>query len=115
MTYLRGMKPSRKQQALQKTLQLVQSLKKLEESGALRINAETREVHLVKELFWDGKDLAWKKNFTANLYLLMERHLEKHTGQPFHLFSINLDTKEKGEYITSYLPDLKACKDILEI
>lgn len=115
MTFNRGKKVSRKTIALNHTLRLVQDLKTLEEKGALHINEETREVHLVREIFWDGKDEKWKRNFTANLYMLMERHLEKYTGQPFHIYAIDLDKKERGEYITSYFPSIKECKPILDL
>lgn len=113
MNYLRGKKVSRKTKALRATLQLVQNLKLLEEKGALHINEETREVHLVRELFWDGKDEKWRRNFTANLYLMMERHRDTATGLPYHIYAIDLDKKERGEYITSYLPDLRECKPII--
>jgi hypothetical protein len=112
MTFNRGKKPSRKTLAIQQTLKLVSDLKLLEEKGALHINEETREVHLVREIFWDGKDEKWRKNFTANLYMLMERHLPKHTGEPFHIYAIDLEKKERGEYITSYIPNTKTCKEL---
>ena len=112
MSHTRGKKLSRKQKAIHQSLQMVQSLKTLQDKGALKIDPETREVWIVREIFWDGKDLNWRKNFTANLYFLMERHLDKHTGKPFHIFSIDLDTKEKKDYITSYFPELKVCKEM---
>ncbi|WBL42397.1 hypothetical protein PBT90_16800 [Algoriphagus halophytocola] len=109
MSYTRGMKVSKTQKAIRESMQLVEHLKLLEEKGALHLDREKREVHLVREIFWDGKDLTWRKNFTANLYFLLERHLDKHTGQPFHIYAINIDTKERAEYITSYLPLEKKC------
>lgn len=113
MAYLRGMKVSKTQKAIRASHQLVQNLKKMEESGALHLDREKREIHLVRQIFWDGKDLAWRRNFTANLYFLLERHLDKNTGQPFHIYNIDIDTKERAEYIASYLPAEKKCKELL--
>jgi hypothetical protein len=113
MSYLRGKKVSRQKIALQKTLALVQSLKELEEKGALHINEQTREVHLIREIFWDGKNEKWKRNFTANLYTMIERHNKVATGQPYHIYAIDIDKKERGAYITSYIPSQKGCKEIL--
>lgn len=115
MSHTRGKKVSRQKIALQRTLELVQNLKQLEEKGALHINEQTREVHLIREIFWDGKDEKWRKNFTANLYIMIERHNKVATGQPYHIYAINLEKKERGEYITSYLPSIKDCKPILDL
>jgi hypothetical protein len=113
MTFNRGKKVSRQKIALQRTLELVQNLKLLEEKGALHINEETREVHLVREIFWDGKDLKWKRNFTANLYTMIERHNKMATGQPFHIYAIDIEKKERGAYITSFIPEKNKCQEIL--
>ncbi len=113
MTYLTGKKVSKKKIAIQKTVELVQSMKLLEEKGALHMNEKTREVHLVREIFWDGKDEKWKKNFTSNLHMLMERRLDKSSSLPIHIYAIDLDKKERGAYITSYFPAFKLCKPIL--
>ncbi len=113
MTFNRGKKISRESIALRQTLELVQNLKLLEDKGALHINEETREVHLVREIFWDGKDQKWKKNFTGNLYTMIERHNKKSTGLPYHIYAIDIEKKERGAYITSYIPGKNKCEQIL--
>lgn len=115
MSFNRGKKISRETIALRRTLELVQNLKLLEERGALHINEETREVHLVREIFWDGKDRKWKQNFTDNLYTMIERHNKKSTGLPYHIYAINLDKKERGGYITSYIPSTRQTKELLSL
>lgn len=112
MTFNRGKKISRESIALRQTLALVQNLKLLEEKGALHINEETREVHLVREIFWDSKTDKWKQNFTGNLYTMIERHNKKSTGLPYHIYAIDLDKKERGEYITSYLPSERKTREL---
>lgn len=112
MSFNRGKRIPKSKIALQKTLALIQSLKQLEEKGALHINEETREVHLIREIFWDGKDERWRRNFTANLYTMMERHNKVVTGQPYHIYAIDMDKKERGEYLTSYVPSQNACKQL---
>lgn len=113
MAFNRGKKISRQTIAIRKTLELVQNLKLLEEKGALHINEETREVHVVREIFWDGKDEKWRRNFTANLYTMIERHNEKLTGQPYHIYAIDIEKKERGDYITSYVPSTRETKELL--
>lgn len=114
MSFNRGKKISKSKISLQRTLALIESLKELEEKGALHMNEQTREVHLVREIFWDGKDEKWRKNFTSNLYMLMERRLERSSSEPFHIYAIDLDKKERGAYITSYVPLEKKCREILK-
>lgn len=113
MTFNRGKKVSRQTIALRKTMELVQNLKLLEEKGALHINEQTREVHLVREIFWDGKDEKWQRNFGANLYTMIERHNKVATGQPYHIYAIDLDKKARGEYIISYIPSERGFKQLL--
>jgi hypothetical protein len=114
MTFNRGKKPSKKKLILQKTLKLIQSLQKLEEAGALHINHDTREVHLIRSMFWDGKADYWKLNFCRNCHMLMERHEEKKSTLPIHFYDIDLDKKERGDYLTSFLPEFGVFKEILE-
>lgn len=66
---------------------MIQSLKTFEDKGELKIDPETKEAWIVREIFWDVKDMNWRKNFTANLYFLIERRLNKHAGKPFQLIS----------------------------
>lgn len=113
MSYTRGKKPSKKNLILQKTLQLVQSLKKLEEAGALHINRDARQVHLVRSMFWDGKADSWKLNFCRNCHFLMERHQDIKSTLPVHFYDIDLDKKQRGNYLTSFLPDLAVFKELL--
>lgn len=61
------------------------------------------------EIFWDGKDEKCERNFTANLYIMIERHNQVATDKPYHIYAIDLEKKERGEYITSYLPLEKKC------
>lgn len=113
MTFNRGKKISRQTIAIRKTLELVQNLKLLEEKGALHINEETREVHLVRQIFWDNKDEKWRQNFTANLYTMIERHNKELTNQPYHIYAIDVEKKARGEYITSYVPSTREVLKIL--
>lgn len=115
MSHSRGKRIPKSRIVLQKTLALIQSLKELEEKGALHINEQTREVHLIREIFWDGKDEKWIRNFTANLYTMIERHNKVVTGQPYHIYAIDMNKKERGEYLTSYIPSLRECKPLLAL
>lgn len=114
MSFRFGKKPSKQKQIVNKTMALLQGLQKLEEAGALHMNKQDREVHLLRELFWDQKPFTWKQNFTNNLHVMMDRHLDKYSDDPIHLYAIDIEKKCRGVYLTSYLPDLKSCKVILK-
>lgn len=103
-----SLKPKRvtkKDKIVTNTLKLIQSLKELEEKGALHINKESREIHLVREIFWDGKDEKWRKNFLKNCHFLMERHEKENSKLPIQVYAIDIDKKQRGEFITRYLPE----------
>jgi hypothetical protein len=101
---LKPKKTSKKQKIVTETLKLIQSLKELEEKGALHINKETREIHLVREIFWDGKDEKWRINFLKNCHFLMERHEKEKSNLPIQVYAIDLDKKERGEFLNLYTP-----------
>lgn len=107
---LKPKKPSKSQKIVTHTIKLIQSLKELEEKGALHINKETREIHLVREIFWDGKDEKWRTNFLKNCHFLMERHEKQNTNLPIHIYAIDIDKKERGEFLTSFMPEGKKFK-----
>ncbi|WPR75288.1 hypothetical protein [Algoriphagus sp. NG3] len=58
------MEVSKTTKAIRTSHQLAQNLKKMEESGALHLGREKREVCLIRKIFWGGKDLVWRQNFT---------------------------------------------------
>jgi hypothetical protein len=101
---LKPKKASKSQKIVTNTLKLIQSLKELEEKGALHINKETREIHLVREIFWDGKDEKWRINFLKNCHFLMERHEKEKSNLPIYVYAIDLDKKERGEFLNLYTP-----------
>lgn len=113
MTHNRGKRKSKRDIAIQSTLKLIQSLKELEEKGALHINRETREIHLIREMFWDKKDWKWRLNFAKNCHFLMERHQETKSDLPVHIYAIDLEKRQQGDYITSFLPAISDFKPIL--
>jgi hypothetical protein len=103
---LKPKKTPKKQKLVTETMKLLHSLKELEEKGALHINKETREIHLVREIFWDGKKEYWRKNFLKNCHFLMERHEKEKSNLPINVYAIDLDKKERGEFITKFLPEI---------
>jgi hypothetical protein len=115
MSFNWGKKPTKQKRIVNQTLQLLQGLQRLEDAGALHINRESREVHLIRSLFWDKRALAWRQNFTKNVHFLMDRNLEEKSKAAIHIFDIDIEKKERGEYITSYLPSFQTCKQVLEL
>lgn len=113
MTHTRGKKPSEFKKTLDKTLALIQSIKTLQDKGALHIDREKREVHLVREIFWNGKDDTWKNNFAYNLSVLMDVKEEKPKMLPIGIYSIDLDSKQKGDYLTTFFPTLRECRGVI--
>lgn len=111
MSYNRGKKISKKDKVVKKTISLLASLEELEKKGALHINRDTRECHLIKELFWDGKTLAWKNNFVRNVAFLMDRNQDKPIGSPIKFYSIDIEKKERGDYLISFIPGTGVLKE----
>lgn len=71
-------------------MEIIQSIKKLIEFGALKFDREKRQVWIVKEAFWDEKDEVWKSNFCQNLKMYMDLlwDEQKHGPNlnPIHLY-----------------------------
>lgn len=112
MTFNRGKKISKKKSVINEAMQLIESLKKMEEAGALHIAHDERGVHLITDLFWEGKDTKWKFNFCKNLSFLMDRHKPQSSAMPIHIYAIDIDKKERGEYLTSYFPAVQLFKTL---
>lgn len=104
MSHTRGMKPSKSKQALEKALNILKSIKKLEEAGALQINRSAREIWMIREMFWDNKDEFWRKNFLINLRTMMDINLKERLTIPIKIYAIDINTRQKGDYITTYYP-----------
>jgi hypothetical protein len=98
--------------ALDQALEIIKNIKTLIEFGALKFDREKRQVWIVKETFWDSKDDTWKANFCQNLKMYMDItwNADKHGPNlnPIHIYSIDIDTKTRKDYITTYLPDTKS-------
>jgi hypothetical protein len=92
-------------------MEIVKSIQKLIEFNALHFDREKREVWVLREAFWDGKTAEWQANFAANLkmYIDIAWDADKHGPNilPVHIYSIDIDTKQRKDYITTFLPDTK--------
>lgn len=111
MSFLRRFRRSEKldKKALKQALEIISSIQKLIEFKALYFDRKRREVWLVREIFWDQKDDNWKANFCKNLKMYVDINWDEvNRGKnlnPIDIFSIDLDTKQKKDYIISYFPD----------
>ncbi|PRY90563.1 hypothetical protein [Mongoliibacter ruber] len=99
---------------LDEALEIIKSFQKLIELQAMHFDREKREVWIIKEAFWDGKDDNWKANFCQNLKMYMDILWDENKHgvnlNPIHLYAIDIDTKQKTEYIITYLAESKERK-----
>lgn len=109
MSHNRGKKPSKFKKTLDKTLAIIQSIKTLQDKGALHIDRSTREICLIREIFWDTKDATWRNNFAYNLSVFMDVMQDQPSMLPIQIFAIDLDNKKKGPYLTTFFPDRRTC------
>ncbi len=85
----------KKQNRFQKSADSTNAIETLIKSNLLKVNPNTYEVKVSRELCWDGKTKKWQDNFLANIHLFigLRRALKNqdHRDLPIKLMDLNGD------------------------
>ena len=83
----------KKQNRFQKSAEATSAIETLVKANLLKVNPNTYEVKVSRELCWDGKTKKWQANFLSNihLYIGLRRALKKqdHKDLPIKLMDLN--------------------------